>query len=193
MSDGYNVGKLINEWEKVKKENPDPMKRSFGDAITRTEYEEKLNQKDIIPEGYSESLQRLHDAQSKLTPELLKKYPKASEIYNTAITQGVSERYNTLSNITESYQLTPKEMKNILGEEGYNTYVQDLGKVSRHMGSVFPGISNVMGTQESYGETPLYGLRSALLTQYKGSPRNIETVKKDIQEYSQKFGKEKEY
>ena len=192
MSDG-KVGKLIEEWEKVKKEEKDPMKRSFGNAIARTDYEEKLNQENIISEGYSESLQRLHEAQSKLTPELLKKYPKASEIYNTAIKQGVSERYNTLSNIKESYQLTPKEMKSVLGEEGYSSYVQDLGKVSKHMGSVFPGISSVMGTQESYGETPLYGLRSALLTQYEGAPRNIETVKKDIQEYSQKFGKEKEY
>ena len=81
MPDGYKLNSLINEWEKVKKENPDPMKRSFGDAIKRSEYAEKLNQENMIPEGYQESLHRLHDAQSKLTPVLLKKYPKASEIY----------------------------------------------------------------------------------------------------------------
>jgi hypothetical protein len=192
MSNGYNIKNLIDEWEKVKKENPDPINRSFGDAIVRAEYAEKLNQKNIIPEGYQESLQRLHDAQSKLTPELLKKYPKASEIYNKAIKQGVSERFDTLSNISDNFQLDPKEMKNVLGEEGYNLYVQDLSKISKHMGAVFPGFSSIMGTQESYGNVPLYGLRSALLTQYEGEPRNIETVKKDIQEYANKFNKTKD-
>lgn len=188
----YNIGKMISEWEKVKKEQPDPMKRSFGDAVARTQYAEELNHEKIVPEGYNESLQRLKQAQSKLTPALLEKYPEASDIYNKAISEGVVDRTKTLGGIKESYQLTVPEMKKILGEEGFSFYTQDLGKVGKHMGSVFPGFADIMGTQEEFGDIPMYGLRSALMAQYKGEPRNIQDVTKSIKEYSNIYNKPKE-
>lgn len=185
------IGKVIEEWERQKSEEPDPTKRSFGNAIVKAQYKEDLNQEGKIPEGYSDALARLKTAQSVLTPELIKKYPEAGDIYNKAVTQGVSDRKATLEGIDKSYQLSVPEMKGILGEEGFMSYLQDLGTVSQHMGSVFPGMASVMGTQEEYGNIPLYGLRSALLAQYQGGPRTIEAVKKDINEYSKTYNQPK--
>jgi hypothetical protein len=186
------IGQLIKEMDKIKAEEPDPSKRSFGKAIERVEYVEKMNQGDVIPEGYQESLNRLKNAQSTLTPILLEKYPEAKKIYDQAVRTNPVKRQKIFNNITQNYQLSQDEIKQVLGDQGYQNYLYDIGIVGGHLRKTFPGTAQIMGSNESMNTIPYYGLRASLLGQYVGEQTTPENISQRIQEYSQLTGNKKQ-
>lgn len=160
---------------------------STGKVVT-TEYNPNVKQKTTdIPEGYTESLNRLKQFQSILTPELLKKYPEAKSLYDNITKQGV-ERINAFNNGVPDYFLTEEEQRQKLGSD-YDQYVKDMSVVSQYINTLYPGLADIAGSKESVGSGALkYGLRSASLGQYTGQPRTISDVEGDIQQYSTMTG-----
>lgn len=169
--------------------------RNYASAISkasRIKYQQELAKnttaKDIAKR--SSDIYRLRSYQEKLTPKLMEKYPEAKETYDKAVGQFVVDRRATLDSITGNYQLTPDDVKEILGEEGANDFYSLQGQISEDINREWPGAANVIGANESIGNLPNYGLRSALLTQYTGESPTIEQLDSLKAEYNAKYGGE---
>lgn len=139
---------------------------------------------DEIPEGYEDALKRLKQAQSKLTPVLLNKYPEAKPIYDNIVKQGV-ERAKTYQQKLPDYYLTPQEQQSVLKDQ-YDQYQMDLKLVSSHMSKLYPGLAELRGSEEEENAPLKYGLRTASFGQYTGAPRT--NVVADIKKYSTMTG-----
>jgi hypothetical protein len=176
------------------------MQRNYSGAISeaakqveasRLEFQEEIGGDPNQIKDMSDVISRVRSVQEKLTPALLEKYPEAAKLYDAAKGQYILERTKTFQDLKDSYQLSHKEASDIVGEDAMLQFYKDMGVVSENINREWPGAASVTGVSEKEGEYPLYGLRSALLTQYSGEPKTAEDLVNIKKEYEEAFGVKK--
>lgn len=152
---------------------------------------------------FEASLAKIREAQEILTPVLLDKY-KDSPTVKTSYDYGskqraLKERVRLFGMLKDhykatgkSYQLSHDEMKKALGDDKYKEYMAAMGNVMGSNVSKYPELSQVAGTKEGVGQVPMYGLKSALFSQYGGGPLSTEETQANIDWYSEWSKRQKE-
>ncbi len=161
--------------------------------IKKNMYEERIDiPKNEEQDAVKLARERVRSVQDKLTPELFKKYPEASGIYDRLVSSDIVDRQQYLQNLPD-YYLDEKEAVKALGgdekaKEEYSQYLKDAGLTSGYLNKQFPGLYNLGGSKENDTNKAMqYGLRNASFTRYNTDKnRTLEDIRAE-QDKVQKY------